>query len=412
MISPVLHSLARIYADSAAGRVGAGRDFTIDYEKLLRSAGAADGDERELAEEELLDAQRASGGLLAIDRQRRSGLPQTIRLNRDGGEAWLFGALGLPTPAAQRTALATGFERAATLSVPTQWSAAWQQWCGRLAQNALDGGSVQPFKRDDAEGNAELLRALTGVLNWQGESLVRYASALIFGDSKRLQALTPRLSVTLAELTGDGSLEQFGILQKPRTVQLQGSLSIRIGEQTIDFSALPGPVSLSELNLLAASEVTTRSPILLTVENEDVFLELAKRNPGVLLVQTSFPGSGVRRLFDLLPPELTCLHFGDTDPAGFDILRDLREKSGRQILPVLMEPRPSADPSAFGDQERQTLQRVIESPAMADFRPMLETYLAAGNKGDFEQERIPISRVLGELERWLPCVPTTDRAAQ
>jgi hypothetical protein len=151
---------------------------------------------------------------------------------------------------------------------------------------------------------------------------------------------------------------------------------------------------------------------LLTVENEDVILEQAKLNPGILLVQTSFPGSGVRRLFDLLQPELTCLHFGDTDPAGFDILRDLREKSGRQIQPLLMEPRPSADPSIFGDQERQTLQRVIESPAMADLHSMLETYLAAGNKGDFEQERIPISRVLEELERWLRSVPTTDRAAQ
>jgi hypothetical protein len=40
---------------------------------------------------------------------------------------------------------------------------------------------------------------------------------------------------------------------------------------------------------------------------------------------------------------------------------------------------------------------------------MLEAYLAAGDKGDFEQERIPISRVLGELaERWLPCAKLSD----
>jgi hypothetical protein len=151
------------------------------------------------------------------------------------------------------------------------------------------------------------------------------------------------------------------------------------------------------MNLVAAAGVGTHAKILLTVENEEVFLELAKRNPGVLLVQTSFPGSGVRRLFELLPADLTCLHFGDTDPAGFDILRDLREKTGRAIRPLLMDPCPTPDARAFSDTERQVLRRVIGSPAMADLRPMLEKHLAGGSKGMFEQECVPFSRVLAAL---------------
>ena len=394
MTHPILHALAKVYVASAAGRGGAGRDFIIDYEKLLRAAGAADGDERELAETHLRVAERESGGALVIGRQPRSGLPETVRVT---GEAWLFAAVGLPTPAAERDSLATWFEHAATVAVPAQWATAWRDWCAALARRAREGESVPPFKRDDAAGNAELLQALTGVLNWQGESLVRYASVVICGDSKRLEALAARLTGALAAITGQESLERFGILPKPRTVLFHGPLALVMAGQTVDFSALPGPVSLSETNLLAATAVSIGAAVVLTVENESVFLELAKRKPGVLLVQTSFPGAGVRRLFELLPAGLTCLHFGDTDPAGFDILRDLREKTGRAIQPLLMDPQPAPVAIAFSEQERQVLRRLIESPALADLRPLLETHLVGGDKGDFEQEGIPIARVLAAL---------------
>lgn len=397
MTPSILHALATLYAESAAGRAGAQRDFTIDYEKFLRAAGAADGDERELAEGQLRLAERTSAGMLGIDRHRRSGLPQTLRLARNGGEAWLFAEVGLIAPTAQRDSLAEDFLRAAERAVPDRWATGWREWCHTRSRQARDGGSVQPFKRGDAAGNAELLDAITGVLNWQGESLVRYASTVICGDSKRLQALAPRVLVALLESTGLDSLEPFGILQKPRAVLLHGPLTLEVGGQTVDFSALPGPLSLSETNLLAAAAVGTHAGVVLTVENEDVFFELAKRNPGVLLVQTSFPGSGVRRLFELLPKELTCLHFGDSDPAGFDILRDLREKTARMIHPLLMEPRSDPAANALSEQERQVLQRVISAPVMADLREMLERYFSAGVKGGFEQEGIPISTVLEVL---------------
>jgi hypothetical protein len=396
-MDPILHALAKVFAESASGRRGAVRDFCIDYEKFLRAAEVADGDQRELAESRLRLAERESNGMLVIDRQPRSGLPLTLRLARDGGEAWLFASAGLPSPSAQREILAAFFQQAAALRVPARWSAAWQNWCATLARRAGDGDSVQPFKRDDTTGNTELLGAITGVLNWRGESLVRYASAVICGDSKRLQALAARLLGPLAEITGEVSLESFGILQKPRTVLFHGPLVVTVDGRLVDFTALPGPVALSEMNLVAAAGVGTHAKILLTVENEEVFLELAKRNPGVLLVQTSFPGSGVRRLFELLPADLTCLHFGDTDPAGFDILRDLREKTGRAIRPLLMDPCPTPDARAFSDTERQVLRRVIGSPAMADLRPMLEKHLAGGSKGMFEQECVPFSRVLAAL---------------
>jgi hypothetical protein len=38
-----------------------------------------------------------------------------------------------------------------------------------------------------------------------------------------------------------------------------------------------------------------------------------------------------------LPAALECHHFGDSDEAGFEILRDLRDRSGRDLQPLHME---------------------------------------------------------------------------
>jgi hypothetical protein len=253
----------------------------------------------------------------------------------------------------------------------------------------MSGASLQPFSKT---GNHELMDALTGVLNWQGESLIRYASARICGDSKRLQALESKLVMALGEITGERSLEAFGILHKPRSVNLHGPLVLEIGNSCIDFSALPGTYTLSETNLAEARHVFTAARICLTVENEDVFMELAKRNPGALLIQTSFPGSAVRRLIARLP-EMDFHHFGDSDPAGFDILRDLREKTGRNFRPILMEHRPSPQPVPLSAMEQETLARLIAHPLMRDVHGELGKISASGDKGLFEQESLPVEQV-------------------
>lgn len=395
----LFQTLADLYGKSALRK----RDFTIDYEKFLRLANAVDGDERELAEKALRLAEGESGGVFRIDRHRKSGLPLTLRLAAEGGEEWLFSKIGKANPSREREKLAGFFEQSAERSVPEKWMAAWKDWCAALASRAMAGASLQPFSKT---GHEDLMDALVGVLNWQGESLIRYASARICGDSKRLQILESRLVTALVEITGESSLEAFGILHKPRSVNLHGPLVLEIGDSQIDFSALPGTYTLSETNIAEARHISTAARICLTVENEDVFLELAKRNPGVLLIQTSFPGSAVRRLITRLP-EMDFRHFGDNDPAGFDILRDLREKTGKNFRPILMEHRPSPQPVPLTEVERETLARLVANPSMEDVREELGNILESGDKGLFEQESVAVHRVFpipigkGGWEKWL-----------
>lgn len=355
-MNATLHALAVIYRESSAAKSGTVKDYTLDWEKFLRAAGRHDGDDRELAELDLLTAEQASGGLFTIDRNSRTSVTERLRLKCDGGEAWLFAAIGLPSPSHERESLAEFFQLAALTPVP-------------------------------------------GADGWREESLVRYASAVICHDSKALENLRPRLLTALREITGreDVSLEDFGISDKPRSALIHGPLALELPGGRIDFGVLSGPVSVSATDLAAAYSVDCQAKLCLTVENESVFLELAKRKTGALLVQTSFPGSATRLLLDRLPSGLPCCHFGDSDPAGFDILRDLREKSGRAFRPVCMDFRPAPRPAPLTAEDRKTLDRILAMPRMEDVHPELRKMSEADSKGTFEQESVPLAAVI----RWL-----------
>jgi hypothetical protein len=385
---PVLLALAETYRRSKAGREGATADFLADFRDLLTAAASADGEARVRAVEDLRRAEHESGGLLVLDRHARdSNIIYKVRL-RPAGERWLFECLGQAAPATQRRGLAEWLRAEAAPSAAPH--PGWQAWLLDLAERAAAGKSVLPLERDDPAFNAELLRVSAAVLTWPGESLVRYASAVICGDSKRLQTLEARLLPALRAITGEAntSLESFRILQTPRRVLLHGPLMLELPGGSLDLGLLGGPAAISAIDLAAASAIHCAGRACLTVENESVFHELAKRNPGILLVHTSFPGAATRHLLRHLPATLPCHHFGDTDPAGFDILRDLREKTRRSIQPLGMHFRPDPTAPPLTASERNTLHRLLAAPGMADVHAELQAMLDHGTKGAFEQESL------------------------
>jgi hypothetical protein len=388
-----LQQLARLYQLSASSRKASLRDYTIDYEKFLRASGMEDGDEREIAECDLRLAETTSSGLLRIDRHRRTGAPEKLRLSRSGGEQWLYAQLEVTPPSQQRIDLSNYFLTIAAQTVPPQWQQPWCDWFRQLSASALNGDSIQPFRRDDPQGNRILINALSGILHWQSPALIRYASTAICANSKLLQQLEPRLRIALTAITGSDSLENFGILRKPRFVTFHGPLSLRIDIQVTDFAMFPGPVTLAETNLTSQAILSTNASICLTVENEDTFHELAATNPGVLLIHTSFAGAAVRRMMSLLPPNLSFFHFGDNDPAGADILRDLRDKTGRDIHPLIIPGHDQLKRYELSNTDRNTLLRLLDTEIPAALRTQVETLLEKGIPSDYEQESIPIPEV-------------------
>jgi hypothetical protein len=348
---PVLEALARRYERLQAGRTGeASRDVLILVEELLRNAGAAEGEPRAVAELHLRAAEQA--GILTLEplhKRDRSALHQ-VRF-APANEAKLYAQLGRPAPGSVRAALAEQFAAAAATEVPERWREDWIHWCNRMRDTALAGESTLPFTRQPGPENAEILALLPKLLAWEGESLVRFASCVLCGNSKILEALAARepegeqrdklrgkLGRLLEEITGGRirALDDLGILPNPRFALIHGPLKLLLGGDWLDLGRLQGAFRLAETDIERADKIVTPARRCLTVENETSFHELAKLHSGELLIQTSYPGSGTLSLLQRLPENLEFHHFGDSDEAGFDIVRVLREKSGRDVQTIHM----------------------------------------------------------------------------
>jgi hypothetical protein len=351
--SRLLNAIAQHYEGLQAGRTGASRrDVLIPIEKLLEEAGCNEGEERALAERELQELHAAYVLVLEPVHKRNPSHIGRIRFSSEN-ESLLYRHIGRPSPTQTRAAVADQFAAAAHAMVPERWREAWQAWCDRMSQAALTGRAILPFNRVPCPENAQLLDLLPKLLAWRDESLVRFASCVLCGDSKKLEDLASveregdfsgklrgKLGRVLSDITGGGiqSLDDLGIISNPRFALVHGPLCLRLEGEWVDLSPLRGPFRLAQTDIERSDEITTPARRCLTVENETCFHELAKLQSGELLVQTSYSGSGTLALLRRLPSTMEFWHFGDSDAAGFDILRVLREKSGRDFRPLHMQP--------------------------------------------------------------------------
>ncbi len=346
----VVEALGQLYSASTAGTSATSeRDFLVDLKKLLQTADCEDGDERE---EALTQLRQLHGHVLQLEGPRRDAdIIHQVRVRREQEDA-LFSLIGEVSPTQRRTALARQFADAMALTVPERWRDEWSSWCRRMSEAARAGNTVAPFDREATPENAALLKLLPRLLAWDGESLVRFASCVLCGTSKELESqaakekdgefrnkLRGKLGRVLEEITGGQirALDDLGILPNPRFALIHGPLRLRLDGAWLDLGLLHGPFRLSQQDLERAEVVETSARRCLTVENETSFHELAKLRSGELLVQTSYPGSGTLALLRRLPAALEFWHFGDSDEAGFEILRVLQEASDRDFQPLHMQ---------------------------------------------------------------------------
>jgi Uncharacterized protein conserved in bacteria C-term(DUF2220) len=383
----ILRALARRYERTQAGRTGEGeRDLLLDYHQFLADAERGDGEARVIAERELEAATR-KGIITLVAHRRDPRLIQQIRFSARQ-EDLLFAELGEPSPKERREQLARQFSSASHSTVPIEWRESWLALCDKLQSAARSGGVIAPFSRDDMALNKELLELVPRLLNWRGESLIRFASSVLCRDSKRLEMLAGKLEQILRDISAGTicSLESLGILANPRFVLVYGPLQLVIGNDLLDLSCLRGPFRLAGADIINAAHIRTAATRCLTIENETTFHELASLRSGELLVQTSFPGSATLALLTRLPSTIEFWHFGDTDPEGFEILRDLRERTGRAFRALHMRFRQNKDTPALSQEERAKIERLLASPKMETEQTELSQMLRAGHKGDFEQE--------------------------
>lgn len=390
--SQVLRTLAARYENRQAGRTGHGR-VTIDYEELLREAEADRGEARICAERDLAEAH--TRGLLTLETHRRTNLPLRVRFEAKN-EKPLFEMLHLLAPTERRRALAALFEQAARQSVPAPWQAGWEKFCAAHASVALEGSSLAPFGRDRTDEIREILTLLPGLLAWQTESLRRFASSRLCRDSKRLEALQTRLTTCLNAITAGAirSLEDLGIVENERAVIIQGPLRLLYPEGVLDLGLLTAPARIDRRDL-GRARFETSAARCLVVENLSVLHELAGRRANTLLASSGSEGgfahSAIVEFLTALPEAVTCWHCGDTDPKGFEILLNLRERLNRPLLSLGMTFDGSRPGPPLTQNDSATVVRLLALPHLtAVEKSQLIAQQTAGHKGVFEQEARPL----------------------
>lgn len=181
------------------------------------------------------------------------------------------------------------------------------------------------------------------------ERILRRESARLFGDSKRIEKLSPWLEVlTTGELAAAGRSNEeiwaeLGLRREPQPLLVSGSGTIELDEGRV-----PLVRPYLGLPLESVRTVMAEAGYVLTIENLASFHHAALAggaDRGLLLYTGGMPSPAWRaayaRILAGLPPQVPAYHWGDIDEGGFRIaavLSRTASASGRGLRPWRMSP--------------------------------------------------------------------------
>jgi Uncharacterized protein conserved in bacteria C-term(DUF2220) len=384
--------LAELYRQWHAARgkrvAGASRAFSRNWSDLLDTAGITSAEDQATAAREA----EACGHLVLKRHRYRKYLIERVTLPL-ASEPWLIERLGGTASEVLRgdtLEIVTEFAARGHSRFPTEWTAL----CEALRAAFSEGRSFRPFNWSHPETLRHLLEVVRNLSEreWPAGTLVRAASVDIGLDSKELERHQRTFESGLARLFGtEISLKSLGLIAGDSHVELHGPVCLHFPDGSVhDFDGLTN-VLISTADLARCSSVSTTAERLLSIENrKTTFRQYAAANEDrrTLITTTSFPTHAFRELLEKLPDSLPHYHFGDTDPAGWQILLKLREATRRPVEVFKMKYRPKETRSPLTPYDLQLLPKLLASPLLADVRPELEAVVKRQDRGDFEQETL------------------------
>ena len=179
------------------------------------------------------------------------------------------------------------------------------------------------------------------------ERILRRESARLFGDSKRIEKLTPYLDVLLGgepSLRGRMSEElwaEIGLRREPQPLLLSGSGVVDLGDSQVP---LLQPYLGLPLELVRA--VAANAHYVLTIENLASFHDAASSGGlGLLIYTGGMPSPAWRAAYQRIlisqPVQVPVYHWGDIDEGGFRIaavLARVANATERVVHPWMMSP--------------------------------------------------------------------------
>ncbi|MCW1922799.1 DUF2220 domain-containing protein [Luteolibacter arcticus] len=371
---------------------GKSRAFSRDWHRLLDDAGITSAEDVATAEREAGKLHDAGKIILARHRYRRH-LIERLSLPVSS-EAWLRDLFTTAAPEDLRQQSLAHVREASTRSHP-RFPDTWREWLDSVGTAFEAGRHVRPLAWNRPGLVLQMLDLTFGLTarKWPEETLIREASVEMGHESKHLERSRRIAEACLASMfLRPTSLAALGILGSQPRIEIAGELVLHLPDgDALKIDGFKGCYHLTT-DLLRAVKATTPAKRILTVENTKTTLRrIASLNADkeTLILACAYPTQGLQRLIELLPSELPIHHFGDTDPAGFQILSKLRQAiAPRPVAPFLMHRRERSEPRPLTTYDRGILPALLVDPWLEDVRTQLESISASNDKGDFEQETL------------------------
>ncbi|MES2474870.1 MAG: Wadjet anti-phage system protein JetD domain-containing protein [Verrucomicrobiota bacterium] len=387
--------LAEFYRRWHAARgkrvAGSSRPFFLDWVKLLESADFTSAEDQATAAREA-EALEKSGHLVLKRHRYRTYLIERVALPL-ASEPWLierFGGTASEVLQASSLEIVADFAKREHTRFPVEWAVL----CEALRVAFSQGRSLRPFGWSHPGTMRHLLEVVRELSEreWPVGTLIRAASVEIGLDSKELERHQRTFESGLTRLfSTEISLKTLGLTAGDSHVELHGPVCLHFPDGSIhDFDGLTN-VLISAADLARCSSISTTAERLLSIENrKTTFRQYAAANQDrrTLITTTSFPTHAFRVLLEKLPASLPHYHFGDTDPAGWQILLKLREATPRWVEPFRMKFRVHDGSCPLTPYDRQLLPKLLAAPLLDDVRAELESIMAHQDRGDFEQETL------------------------
>ena len=374
------------------------RAFSVDWMKLLESAGITSAEDQATAAREA----EACEPLVLKRHRYRKYLIERVTLPL-ASEPWLIERFGgTASEVLQKNSLkivAEFSERG-----HSRFANEWANLCNNLRAAFVEGRSLRPFNWHHPETLRQLLDGIKKLSEreWPPGTLIRAASVDLGLESKLLERHQRTFESGLTRLFGtEASLKSLGLVAGDSHVELHGPVCLHFPDGSVhDFDGLTN-VLISAADLARCSSISTSAKRLLSIENRKTTFRqysAANHDRRTLIAATSFPTPAFRELLEKLPSALPHYHFGDTDPAGWHILLKLREATTRPVEAYQMKWRPAPIPSLLTPYDHKLLEKLLSSPLLADVSEEIRVIWERGDRGDFEQETLGPPEA---MERWL-----------
>ncbi|MCR5490781.1 MAG: DUF2220 domain-containing protein [Bacilli bacterium] len=243
---------------------------------------------------------------------------------------------------------------------------------------------------------SKILKALEAIEALETETFCRDLSMRLFGNSKELEGMAPKLNSLYREFDeldydeDDDPLLMHGLIKNPVDVRIKGPICIKVGNQEIDLEKWPGFFSLNNEAIKKCAVIGGKPKRVVTIENLTSFTTFEDKEAVVIYLAGFHDGvkqSLIRKIYEAFPNVPYC-HFGDMDSGGFHIFHRLKIDTRIPFIPLNMDVKAFEKVKGFAlplsDNDRKRLERQKDDPEFLEFHELIERMLKEGKK--VEQE--------------------------